>query len=156
MTRLGPETTVDRDTWRLRFWGQLERPAEWNWEELLALPRVEIPGRARGDSATRHVGARWTGVASRQLLGRVRLLPDAAFVLIHGAGGARSNLALCRFADAGTVFVHHRDGAPLEAAGDGPLRLVVGSGDPAVAIPGVWGVEFLNKDWPSVPDPDSP
>src|SRR5512144_1699980 len=40
----GPTPRVDLATWRLRVDGLVERPREWSWEEIRALPPATFEG----------------------------------------------------------------------------------------------------------------
>lgn len=140
------------DGWRLRVWGQVEQEAEWSWEEFARLPAVERALEIRCAAGRRLDGSRWRGVATRELLSRIRLRPAAAFVLVHAQGGYISGLSLGSFASAGALFAWCLDGRPLIAQRGGPLRLIVpGRGAPK-CVKWVSGLEFLNKPWPATPD----
>jgi DMSO/TMAO reductase YedYZ molybdopterin-dependent catalytic subunit len=147
-----PVPVLDRSTWRLRVEGCVERPAEWTWEELTALPErtvfatMECAGNGRsflqphvhgvqwGAGAIGH--AEWTGVPLRSVLARAGVRPEAVEVL--GEGGdvgseadhpepmafARS-LPLAKALDPDTVLAVRMNGEWLEPSHGAPLRLLV-------------------------------
>ena len=139
---------VDLDGWRLRAWGQVEQPVDWTWDAFAALPRKEIVADLHSLQGWSVVGRRWTGVAARELLGRVRLGPETCFVSVHGYGGYRANLPLSVFASADTLLAVGLDGSPLSPERGWPLRLVVPRRYLWKSVKWVRGLEFLNKDWP--------
>src|SRR5579859_3546074 len=92
--------TVDPSACRLRVEGLVERPCEFTWDELVALPEhsvfatVECAGNGRSFLSERQPGvqwgagaighAEWTGVPVRQVLERAGVKPGAVEVLLEG------------------------------------------------------------------------
>src|SRR5579863_1312079 len=92
---------IDLPTWTLRVEGCVERPTEWTWDELAALPErslfatVECAGNGRsflrpavagvpwGAGAIGH--GEWTGVPLHEILERAMIRPGAMEVLFEGA-----------------------------------------------------------------------
>jgi len=146
--KLPPPPPAD---WRLRVWGQVEREAQWSWEEFALLPAVERVLEVRGGSGSLDA-SRWRGVATRELLSRVRLRPTAAFVMLHAHGGHVCGLSLSSFASADALLAWGRDGRPLGMEQGGPVRFVARGPDGATCVERVRGLEFLNKPWPASHD----
>jgi DMSO/TMAO reductase YedYZ molybdopterin-dependent catalytic subunit len=143
---------IDLSSWRLRVEGCVERPAEWTWEELSALPErsvfatMECAGNGRsflqpnvagvpwGAGAIGH--AEWTGVPLRALLEKAGIKRDAREVLFEGQDQgtepdhpqtmafARS-LPLAKALDADTLLVTRMNGEELEPSHGFPVRLLV-------------------------------
>ncbi len=142
--------TIDLSSWRLRIEGCVERPSEWTWEQLMALPQrsifatVECAGNGRsflqpkvddvpwGAGAIGH--AEWTGVPLRRVLEEAGLRPDAREVLFEGCDRgtepdhpepvhfARS-LPLAKAMDPDTLLVTRMNGELLSPNHGFPLRL---------------------------------
>ncbi len=92
---------LEPSSWRLRVEGCVERPVEWTWEQLLALPHrsvfatVECAGNGRsflqqkaagvqwGAGAVGH--AEWTGVPLARVLEESGVRADAVEVLFEGS-----------------------------------------------------------------------
>jgi len=134
--------------WVFRIWGQVERPAGWSWEEILALPRSARTVDLRPLDGETRPALRWGGVSARELLSRVRLLPDATHVMVHATGGPQAGLPLSVFAGPDVIFAHALGDHPLTAEQGGPLRLVVPGYYSWKWVEDARGVEFLNKPWP--------
>jgi DMSO/TMAO reductase YedYZ molybdopterin-dependent catalytic subunit len=143
---------IDVASWRLRIEGCVERPAEWSWEQLMALPQrsvfatVECAGNGRsflqphvsgvqwGAGAIGH--AEWTGVPLRRLLEEAGVRSDAVEVLFEGGDRgsepdhpepmhfARS-LPMDKALDGDTLLVTRMNGELLSASHGFPLRLFV-------------------------------
>src|SRR5438552_2708088 len=143
---------IDLDTWRLRVEGSVERPAEWSWDALTALPQrtvfatVECAGNGRSFLQQRAPGVQWgagaighaegTGVPLRLVLERAGIKSGAVEVLFEGADRgseadhpepmhfARS-LPLAKALDPDTLLALRMNGEPLEPAHGFPIRLFV-------------------------------
>jgi DMSO/TMAO reductase YedYZ molybdopterin-dependent catalytic subunit len=67
----------------------------------------------------------WEGVSTREILARVRLLPNARFVMVHCEYGFSTNLPLADFLGGDCLFAWKHNGQDLEPDHGYPLRLVV-------------------------------
>ncbi len=87
------EPEVSLDTWKLRIEGQVERPYELSFADLVEMPSkkleavLECAGNAANGSAVSN--GVWEGVAVSSLLEAARPAPDAAYVLLEGADSGR-------------------------------------------------------------------
>src|SRR3979490_1852161 len=98
-----PIPKIDKDKWRLRVEGEIEKPFELNYEDLLKLESRTIPatlecaGNNRNLLETKVKGvqwglgavgnAEWTGVPLSILLERAGVKPRAREVILEGADG---------------------------------------------------------------------
>jgi DMSO/TMAO reductase YedYZ molybdopterin-dependent catalytic subunit len=144
----GDLPSVNLAEWRFKVWGQVEEEVEWTWEEFERFRREERVADLDCADGWSLTGKRWTGVPTREILSRVRLKPDAAFVIVHGEGGYRANLSLYAFASPDALFAHDCDGRSLTTEHGWPLRLIVAGQRAWKAVKWVRGLEFLIKDWP--------
>lgn len=138
---------MSRD-WVFRVWGQVERPASWSWEEIAALPVSSHTVDLRPLEGAVQPALRWRGVSVRELLSRVRLLPDATHVMVHDAAGPQAGLPLSVFAGPDVILARALDDSPLSPEQGGRLRLVVPGYHSWKWVEDARGVEFLNKPWP--------
>lgn len=123
----GPIPTFDPATWRLRVWGQVERPFSLSWAELQELSRVELTRDWHCVTTWSKFDNRWGGFGVDQLLARAGLLPTAKHVLIHcyDSIAYTTNLKLDDFAGRDNLLATHHDGAPITPEHGGPVRLIV-------------------------------
>ncbi len=100
-----PIPKIHKKTWRLRVQGEVERPFEIDYTELLKLESKKIPvmlecaGNNRNFLETKVKGvqwglgavgnAEWTGVPLSILLERARVKPNAREVILEGADGGK-------------------------------------------------------------------
>jgi DMSO/TMAO reductase YedYZ molybdopterin-dependent catalytic subunit len=143
---------IDLSSWRLRIEGCVRHPAEWTWEQLLALPQrsvfatVECAGNGRSFLQQKAAGvqwgagaighAEWTGVPLCRLLEQAGLRSDALEVLFEGCDrGSESDhpqpmhfarsLPLTKAMDPDTLLATRMNGELLSANHGFPLRLFV-------------------------------
>jgi len=163
---------VDLAAWRLRVEGCVERPAEWTWDDLAALPErsvfatVECAGNGRsflsphvhgvqwGAGAIGH--AEWTGVPLRRLLEKAGVKPGAVEVLFEGADRgseadhpepmpfARS-LPLAKALAPDTLLATRMNGEPLEPNHGYPLRLFVPGWYGVASVKWLHRIEVLDR-----------
>jgi DMSO/TMAO reductase YedYZ molybdopterin-dependent catalytic subunit len=143
---------ITADSWRLRVDGCVDRPAEWSWEQLAALPErsvfatMECAGNGRsylqplpqgvpwGAGAIGH--AEWTGVPLRLVLQESGLKATAREVIFEGYdSGTESDhpepmafarsLPLAKALDQDTLLATRMNGELLEPSHGFPVRLLV-------------------------------
>lgn len=163
---------VDLATWRLRVGGRVDRPAEWTWDELAALPErsvfatIECAGNGRsfvtpaqpgvqwGAGAVGH--AEWTGVPLHVVLERAGVRPGAVEVLFEGLDRgsepdhpepmpfARS-LPLAKALHPDTLLATRMNGELLEPAHGHPVRLFVPGWYGVASVKWLGRVEVLDR-----------
>jgi DMSO/TMAO reductase YedYZ molybdopterin-dependent catalytic subunit len=163
---------IDLSSWRLRVEGRVERPADWSWDDLAALPErtvfatVECAGNGRsflqpaapgvqwGAGAVGH--AEWTGVPLRLLLERAGIRPGAVEVHFEGADRgsepdhpepmpfARS-LPLAKALHPDTLLATRMNGEPLEPSHGSPVRLFVPGWYGVASVKWLRRIEVLDR-----------
>jgi len=121
----GPEPHVDPSEWTLRLSGLVEDELAWSWAEFQALPRVRVVADFHCVTRFSTLDNAWEGVATRELLRRARLRPEASHVLVHCHGGYTTNLPLADFLSERALVADTWRGQPLAVEHGGPARLVV-------------------------------
>lgn len=141
---------LDRDTWRLRVGGLVERTLDLGWDDLVAMPARTVTvtfecagnGRARYEPRAQSqpwlveaVGtARWTGVPLRDLLARAGAAADAVDIAFTGAdhGVERGveqdyafGLPVAEALGDDVLVAYLMNGEPLPPQHGFPARLVV-------------------------------
>jgi DMSO/TMAO reductase YedYZ molybdopterin-dependent catalytic subunit len=144
----GPTPQVDLAGWDLRFFGLVEEPRAWSWDEFRALPRSTVLADMHCVTTWSRLDNAWEGVLVRAVMAHVRVKPEARFVLVHAEGGFTTNLPLADFLGEDCLFAWGHDGRPLEPDHGGPLRLVVPRLYAWKSAKWVRGVEFLADDEP--------
>jgi len=132
---------VDRDRWRLRVRGLVERELEFSVQELLEMELVEVDATlvcvhnpVGGDRIS---SARWLGVPLGALLGTAGVRPESDQVLTHSVTGFTAGLPLEMVGEGPT---------PLVALGMNDEPLTIRNGFPArLLTPGIWGADASTK-----------
>jgi DMSO/TMAO reductase YedYZ molybdopterin-dependent catalytic subunit len=115
----------DLATWDFKVWGEVAEPLTLSWDELSALPTVEV-------TQDIHCVTRWSrfdmtfrGVPWATIAELVHPTPAANYAIAHAEQGFTANVPR-RFLEAeGAMLATHADGEPLTLEHGWPLRLVV-------------------------------
>lgn len=143
----GPPS-INLQTWRLRIRGLVAREIEWNWEEFLKLPRIQVFSDFHCVTRWSRLGNIWEGVSTRELLRQAGgALPQASFVMANGYDrGFNTNLPLAAFmAEDALVAIQH-DGQPISTDHGGPARLIVPQLYAWKSAKWLAGIELVDRD----------
>lgn len=121
----GRTPEVDTAKWSLRIYGQVAEERSWTWRQMKALPRFRVTADFHCVTRFSTLDNGWEGVATTELLRHVRVLPDAAYVLVHCYGGYTTNLPLEDLLSGRALIADTHGGRPLTVEHGGPARLVV-------------------------------
>ncbi|HLY31915.1 MAG TPA: sulfite oxidase-like oxidoreductase, partial [Ktedonobacterales bacterium] len=137
-------------TYRFKVWGAVEQPIELTWDELQALPQIEITTDIHCVTTWSRYDNVWRGIPAREILQRVKPTPEARFVVAHSFSeiGYTTNMPLADFDDDDVLIAFQHGGAPLEPDHGGPVRLVVPKLYFYKSAKWLSGLEFLTKDRP--------
>jgi len=121
----GPTPKCDPAKYRFKVWGAVTDPFELTWDELQALPRVQLTTDFHCVTTWSRYDNAWEGVHIREILQRAKPTPDAKFVMAHSFTGYTTNMPLPDVLN-GRAFVGYTyDGQRLAPEHGGPARLVV-------------------------------
>jgi DMSO/TMAO reductase YedYZ molybdopterin-dependent catalytic subunit len=134
--------TVERDTWRLRVWGMVDREVQLTYEELVALPIVEqyitiacVSNAVGGDLVG---NAKWTGVPLRAVLDLAGVQPSADQLVGRSVDGFTAGMPV--------EWVMDQTREPMIAVGMNDEPLPRSHGYPArLIIPGLYGYVSATK-----------
>jgi DMSO/TMAO reductase YedYZ molybdopterin-dependent catalytic subunit len=118
---------IDSGRWKLKVFGLVHQPFEYNWREFAELPRVSVFADFHCVTRWSRLGNIWEGVSTREIIRRAGgLLPEARFVLAHGYDrGFTTNIPIADFLAEDALIAITHDGEPLTLDHGGPARLVV-------------------------------
>lgn len=140
---------IDPDRWRLQLFGLVNRPWTMTWEEFQALPRVQVFADFHCVTRWSRLGNLWEGVATRVLLERVGIQPEARYVVLYGYDqGWTTNLPLSDFLAEDALLADRHDGRPLTREHGGPVRAVIPRLYAWKSAKWVCGIELLAEDRP--------
>jgi DMSO/TMAO reductase YedYZ molybdopterin-dependent catalytic subunit len=144
----GRTPRFDPRKWSFRAFGLVEEETSFSWEELQALPRVEVACDIHCVTRWSRLDNRFEGVSVREIVRRVRPKPEAKYVMVHADPDYTTNLALADLVDDDVVLALRHDGQDLTPDHGGPLRLVVPKLYFWKSAKWVRGFEFLDVNPP--------
>jgi DMSO/TMAO reductase YedYZ molybdopterin-dependent catalytic subunit len=136
------------DVWTLRLHGEVDAPQTLTFAALLALPQAEITCDIHCVTSWSKVGMRWKGVPFRAILELVRPRPSVRFVVMECAQGFTTSLPLDVLDAPDVLLAHAAEGAPLEAAHGGPVRMLVPKRYFYKSAKWLGGLKFVRDDEP--------
>jgi DMSO/TMAO reductase YedYZ molybdopterin-dependent catalytic subunit len=138
----------DPATYRFRVWGEVAQPFELSWEELQALPRVNLTSDFHCVTTWSRYDNAWEGVHIREIIQRAQPTDKAHFVVAHSWTGYTTNMPYEDFNDDDVLIAFSHDGAPIEPNHGGPVRLIVPKLYAYKSAKWLSGLEFLEQDHP--------
>jgi DMSO/TMAO reductase YedYZ molybdopterin-dependent catalytic subunit len=142
----GPVHFIDISKWTLALTGLVREARVLDFQEFLALPRVQVLCDIHCVTSWSRLNNLWEGVSTSVIQELVELLPEAQFVLVHAAGGFTTNLSLEDFFQPDVLLAIKHDGQPLTPEHGYPVRLVVPRLYFWKSAKWVTGVEFLAEE----------
>jgi DMSO/TMAO reductase YedYZ molybdopterin-dependent catalytic subunit len=124
---LGVTPKLELTDWRLTVDGLVDAPVAWGWQEFLALPQIDITSDIHCVTTWSLYDSVWGGVATREILARVRPKAEVRFVLFRSYDGYTTNVPLTRFAEVDALIAHRWNGRPIGPEHGGPARVVIPS-----------------------------
>jgi DMSO/TMAO reductase YedYZ molybdopterin-dependent catalytic subunit len=144
----GSVPKVDLSTWDFRVYGLMEKPLRWTWDEFHTLPRIESRSDIHCVTRWSRYDNVWQGVSVREILGRVGVKPNAAFVIAHAEQGFTANLPLSELTHDDVLLADKHDGVDLTPEHGWPLRLVVPQRSFWKSAKWIRALELVDRDRP--------
>jgi len=122
---LGLQPDISKEAWKLDVDGLVEAPLTLTFDAFMALPQRSFVSDIHCVTTWSRFDNRWEGVATRDLVERVKPRPEARHVILHAYDGYTTNLRLDMFAADDALIAHSWEGAPLTREHGGPVRAVI-------------------------------
>ncbi|WP_028276276.1 sulfite oxidase-like oxidoreductase [Arthrobacter sp. I3] len=119
----GPAPYIARADWEFFITTETGQRRAWSWDELLALPQVDIRTDIHCVTSWSKLGTSWRGVSLDTLFADVETTSE--FTTAHSYGGYTTNVPLQDLLDGQAWVAWQFDGEPLERAHGGPARLLI-------------------------------
>ncbi len=145
---VAPRPAFNQETWRFRIFGEVEKDTTLNWNDFLALPKVEVFADFHCVTRWSKENMRWEGVSTETIYQLVKPNPEAQFLMIHSMEGYTTNVPLEFFLKEDSLFAYNLNGKPLEPEHGFPLRLVIPLLYAWKSAKYVNGMEFMLEDKP--------
>jgi DMSO/TMAO reductase YedYZ molybdopterin-dependent catalytic subunit len=138
----------DMSKWDLRLFGLVEQEIKISYKELMALPRKEFVNDIHCVTTWSRLDNVWEGVAVSTIMERVKLLPEARFVMLHAEQGWTTNLPLEDFLKETSFLAIKHNGELLTPEHGYPVRMVVPHLYFWKSAKWLRGIEFMPGDKP--------
>jgi DMSO/TMAO reductase YedYZ molybdopterin-dependent catalytic subunit len=143
-----PTPKFDATKYRFKVWGLVEEPFELTWDELQALPRVQLTADFHCVTTWSRYENAWEGVSIQEILKRARPKTEAKYVMEHSFTGYTTNIPLANLDDDDVLIAFKHDGQDIEPDHGGPVRLIVPKLYAYKSAKWLSGLEFLAQDRP--------
>lgn len=138
----------DMSKWDLRLFGLVEQEATMSYEQLMALPRTEYKNDIHCVTTWSKLDNTWEGVSVSVVMEKVKLKPEAKYVMLHAEHGWTTNLPIEDFlAETSFLGIKH-NGEALTPEHGYPVRMVVPHLYFWKSAKWLRGIEFIKKDKP--------
>src|SRR5215471_1779022 len=144
----GTEGDPSPKDFRLQVHGEVEKPFELDFAELLRLPQTEQVCDVHCVTKWSVLGAKWTGVRVADLAERAQPKPGARFVIFEGAAGYTSNIDLKEALKPNVLVAHRYEGEPLARRNGAPVRSLVPDRYFWKSAKWLTGIRFSAEDHP--------
>ena len=145
---VGAIPTFDPKKWRFRIFGDVEQPAELNWEQFTALPTKIVKTDIHCVTRWTKFDTTWEGVPFAEIVKLAKPREGVRFVVTHGANAYSANVPYSVAADDDVLFAFRYEGKPLEPVHGGPMRMFIPKRYFWKSTKWCDGVEFTKEDKP--------
>jgi len=122
---LGQTPAIATERWRLAVDGAVASPLALGFEDLMALPQVELEVDFHCVTGWSVLDLPLRGVLLETVLALARPTAEATHLMLHAADGYSANLPLEEALKPDVLLVHAAMGKPLSREHGGPVRVVV-------------------------------
>ncbi len=122
---VGDVPQYDMAEWSLAVGGNVERPFTLSWDELRALPSVDITTDIHCVTKWSKFDTVWTGVRLRDLFEMAGMKPDTRHVIMHAEYGYTANVPIEDALGDNCLLTYAFDGQSLEGEHGFPARTLI-------------------------------
>ncbi|PZD94597.1 sulfite oxidase-like oxidoreductase [Paenibacillus sambharensis] len=138
----------DMDKWDLRLFGLVEEEISIGYHDFMKLPQQEFRNDIHCVTTWSKLDNVWEGVAVRTIMDKVKLKPEASYVMLHAEEGWTTNLPLEDFLRETSLLAVKHNGELLTPEHGYPVRMVVPHLYFWKSAKWLRGIEFLASDKP--------
>lgn len=138
----------DMGKWDLRLFGLVEEEAVITYSEFLKLPRRKFVNDIHCVTTWSKLDNVWEGVAVAAIMEKVKLKPEAKYVMLHAEHGWTTNLPIEDFLRDTSLLAMRHNGELLTPEHGYPVRMVVPHLYFWKSAKWLRGIEFMAADKP--------
>ena len=121
----GEEGDGSLASYRLKVFGEVAKPFELTFAELLAMPQTEQTCDVHCVTKWSVLDSHWTGVRLSTLAERAGVKPTARHVIFIAAHGYSANVRLAEALRPNVLIAHKYEGSPLPRPNGPPVRALL-------------------------------
>jgi DMSO/TMAO reductase YedYZ molybdopterin-dependent catalytic subunit len=111
--------------WRLSLFGLVDDPYDLTYDEIRAMPSIDVVCDMHCVTHWSRLNNTFTGVSAKALIDRAKPKPNARFVMCHSEAGFTTNVPLAEFIGEDCILAYAWDGKDLTPEHGYPLRGLV-------------------------------
>jgi DMSO/TMAO reductase YedYZ molybdopterin-dependent catalytic subunit len=120
-----PKVDPKSENWSLRIFGQVENEYELSYDEIRAMPSIDVVCDIHCVTHWSRLDNTFTGVPTRLIVERARPKPNARYVMCHSEAGFTVNVPLKEFIADDCILAYSWEGKDLTPEHGWPLRGLV-------------------------------
>ena len=144
----GAVPSFDPTTWDFRVFGLVEQSVRWTYQEFIGLPKIQVRSDIHCVTRWSRFDNLWEGISFQEVLKRIRVKPEAMYVLIHAEHGYTANIPLKDLIRDDVLFAYKNNGENIAPEHGWPLRIVVPHLYFWKSVKWVRALEFLAREAP--------
>ncbi len=144
----GSPGSPSRSQFRLKVYGEVEKPFELDFKQLLAFKKKTRKSDVHCVTGWTVLDAVWTGTRVRDLAKKAKVKKTAHYVIFEAAHGYTANVPLKEALGPKVMVAHRLGGKPLRRAHGAPVRVVVPDLYFWKSAKWLTGIRFVKRDQP--------
>ena len=144
----GVAGTANTDGWLLKVHGEVDKPADLSFPELLDLTQVDLTCDVHCVTGWTLLDSQWRGVRLTTIMDRVKTKQRAAFVIFEAASGYTSNIPISEARKGNVILAHRFSGKELPRTHGAPVRALVPDLYFYKSAKWLQGIKFTARDEP--------
>jgi len=120
-----PQVDPYAPDWTFKIFGLVEEPYELSYEELRAMPAIDVVCDIHCVTHWSRLDNTFTGVPTKAIIERAKPKPEARFVMCHSEAGFTVNVPLKEFTADDCILAYQWEGKDLTPEHGWPLRGLV-------------------------------
>ena len=120
-----PKVNPRDPAWRLRIFGLVDEPYELTYDEIRAMPAIDVVCDMHCVTHWSRLDNTFTGVPTKSIIDRAKPKPNARFVMCHSEAGFTVNVPLKEFIADDCILAYQWQGEDITPDHGWPLRGLV-------------------------------
>jgi len=120
-----PKVDPRSSQWRLKVFGLVDKPYELTYDEIRAMPAIDVVCDMHCVTHWSRLDNTFTGVLTKSIIDRANPKPNARFVMCHSEAGFTVNVPLKEFVGDDCILAYQWQGEDITPDHGWPLRGLV-------------------------------